>query len=150
MTDAPACPLNLGQPIPGKRVFHRGDPWHRDNPWSRPEHLQDMVNSIPRATNLSSAIRALHIMNQIIQMVNRGEPVVNNTRVPGEPDVKEKGNDYNPHYQPFDWVQEGREFTPQKLYNPDNQEQYVEIKTVTVAFFFNGNTDYRLNYYSRI
>jgi len=138
---APSCAISFGQPIPGARVFQRGDPW------SRPGALHDAINRIPRAHDLASAINALNIMNNIIMEINRGEPMVNNTYPDGKPSVILKGDDNNPHYQPIDWVLEGREYNVQHLKNPDNEDQSIEISTLRVVYFYNANTDYRLNYY---
>jgi hypothetical protein len=136
---AASCPISYGGVTPGKRVLH-GDPW------SRPGHLQDLVNKIPRAHDLPSAINALNIMNNIITMINRAEPVVNNTHVPGQPSVILKGETIGEQFGPADWVYEGREYLKQKLINPDNNDQYIEINCLKVVYFFNENTSYRLNY----
>lgn len=144
MTDAPSCPTSFGQPIPGKQVFRKGEPW------SRPGTLQDLIHSIPQAHDLRSAIHALNIINSVIQVINRGTPVVNNIHVPGEPDTKIKGEDLNPKYEPVDWVEERREYTDSKIYNPDDESQFIEIKVLKMVYFYNANTDYRLNYYSKV
>jgi hypothetical protein len=141
---APVCPTSFGQPVPGSRVFNRGAPW------SRPGILQDLINTIPPAHDLRSAIHALNIMNSIIQQINHGEPVVNNTHVPGEPDTKLKGEDHNPNYLPVDWVEERREYITNVLHNPDNDEDYIEVKTLKTVYFYNPNTDYRLTYFSKV
>jgi hypothetical protein len=140
MTDAPSCPIAYGQPIPGARVFQRGDPW------SRPGHLQDLVNKIPRAHDLASAIRALNIMNSIITMINRAEPVVNNIHPPGGGGVILKGEKFGQDYGPADWVLEGRDYITQKAINPADNDQHIEIKCLKTVYFYNQNTDYRLNY----
>jgi hypothetical protein len=127
---APSCPITQGSPDPGARV------------WAR---VQDLINSIPRATDLPSAIRALNIINNIITQINRGEPVVNNTVLLGT-NLTVKGEDNDPKYQRLDWIQEGRTYRTQKLFNPDDQLQYIEIKTLSSVTFFNGNTDYHLVY----
>jgi hypothetical protein len=139
---APSCPISYGQPIPGARVFHKGDPW------KRPGILQDLISQIPRATDLRSAIHALNMMNNIIQMVNRGAPQVNNIRIPREPDQIMKGEDLNPHYQPLDWQETGRDYEHSKVYNPEDKTQYIEVKTLKLVYFYNPNTNYRLTYYS--
>jgi hypothetical protein len=139
---APTCPISSGQPIPGKEVFHRGEPWRR------PRDIQDAIDQIPTAHDLRSAILALNRMNSIISMINRGEPMINNTRIPKEPDIKEKGEDHNPHYDPRDWVESGREYVQQEVVNPDDESQTIKIKTLKYVDFYNPNTDYRLTYYS--
>jgi len=139
---APSCPVSYGQPIPGARVFRRGEPWRR------PGDLQDLINSIPKATDLRSALIALNIMNSLIQRINRGEPVVNNIRPDQQPDIKEKGEDNNPNYQKADWILESREYETQKLRNPDDQEQYLEIKVLKRVHFYNVNTSYALTYFN--
>ena len=105
-----------------------------------------MVNRIPLAHDLPSAINALNIMNNIITMINRSEPTINNIYPPGGGGVILKGEDNNPHYQQIDWVLEGREYNIQKLRNPDNEDQYIELRVLKVVYFYNANTDYRLNY----
>lgn len=139
---APSCPTSFGQPIPGQRTFLRGDPW------SRPGVLKDMVNRIPRAHDLPSAINALNIMNNIMTMINRAEPQVNNIHPMGGGGVILKGENYEPDYwrNKQDWMQEGRDFKEQKLINPNNENQFIEIKTLKTVYFYNANTDYRLNY----
>jgi hypothetical protein len=140
---APSCPVAFGQPIPGARVLHRGDPW------SRPGMLQDLVNKIPRAHDLPSVIRALNIMNNIITMINRSEPVVNNIgQGQGGGGVILKGEEFGQKYGPADWVEEGREYVTQRAVNPDDPDQYIEIDCLKVVYFFNPNvSSYRLNYY---
>jgi hypothetical protein len=129
MVDAPSCPISFPQATPGAPVFHRGDPW------SRPGHLQDLVNSIPRAHDLPSVIRALNVMNNIITQITRGEPAVNNVtpaKPVNPPDVKLKGEDRKP--DPLgDWNAGMQNKTKQKCYNPDNPDQWIEISTVTAA-----------------
>lgn len=139
---APSCPVAFGQPVPGQRVFHRGDPW------SRPGLLKDLVNKIPRATDLPSAITALNIMNNIITMLNRSEPVVNNIgQDEGGGGVILKGDEIGQQYGPADWVYEGRDYILQKAINPDDNDQYIEIHCLKAVYFYNFNTNYRLNYY---
>jgi hypothetical protein len=104
------------------------------------------VNKIPRAHDLPSVIRALNIMNNIITMINRAEPVVNNIHPPGGGGVILKGETFGQDYGPADWVLEGRDYITQKAINPDDNDQYIEIKCLKVVYFFNPNTDYRLNY----
>lgn len=141
MTDAPSCPISYGQPVPGARVFLKGEPWTR---------VREKVSAIPLATDLKSALAALRAINSAIMAINRGAPAVNNTHVPGEPDVTIPGEDHNPNYPYIDWALEGREYVKQRLYNPDDETQYIEIKTLKTVYFFNENTDHRLTYYSNL
>jgi hypothetical protein len=144
MSDAPSCPTSFGQPVPGARVFLKGEPW------SRPGTLHDLVNKIPRAHDLPSAIHALNQIKNIITMINRGEPVVNNTRFPKEPDVSLKGEDFKPNYGPSDWTQGPKDFVKQKLINPDDDSQYIELDTVKEVGFYNANSDTGLQYSSKV
>src|SRR5262245_22878542 len=95
----------------------------------RPERLRDAVNKIPIAHDLPSAINALNIMSNIITMINRSEPQVNNLWPQGEGGggVIIKGQEFGEKYGPSDYVQEGREFIQQKAINPDDNDQYIEI-----------------------
>lgn len=142
MTTSPSCPISYGQPIPGKR------PWPGANPWAK--EIKDLIDQIPRATDLRSAILALNRMNNIVMMLNRGAPMVNNIKIPREPDVSLPGQDYRIKYDKLNWFEEHREYETQKLYNPDAKEQYIEIKTLKFVEFYNGNTTNRLNYYSKV
>jgi len=106
----------------------------------------DPLANVPRATDLRSALRALNEMAKIIRdILNRG-PQVNNIRQSNPPDRTEKGQDNNPHYAAADWIEEQRVYKTQKLRNPLDQNQFIEIKTLSEIVFFNQNTAYRLKY----
>lgn len=138
---APVCPISRSEPT---SLLVRGGA-----PASRPGKLHDQINSIPRAYDLLSAIRALNIINNIITQITRGEPQVNNVFPLGGGGGILKGDDNNPGYQPIDWILEGRQYRTQKLYNPDDEEQFVKIKVLASVTFYNANTDYRLIYESQ-
>lgn len=137
MSVAPACPVSYGQPIPGARVNLRGDPWSRN---------RDKIEQIPWAHDLRSVIIALNMMSHIITEILRTGPQVNNIRQPNPPDEIEKGQNNDPRYQNADWIQENRVYKTQKLINPDDTEQSIEIKVLSQVTFFNQNTTYRLQY----
>jgi len=139
---APVCPVSYSG-YPSIRALVRGGD---SSGAARPGTLHDQINSIPRAHDLLSAIRALNIMNNIITQITIGEPQINNVYPLGGGGVILKGDDNNPGYFPADWIQEERHYRSQKLYNPDDEEQFVEIKILTSVTFFNPNTDYRLIY----
>lgn len=126
---APVCPTSFGQ-IPYGRQW-----------------LRDTVQTIPRATDLSSAIRALNVINNIVMQLTRGEPQINNIHNPSAgPDVRLKGDDPNPHYEKADWLEEGRNYQKQKLINPDNQDQFIELKILMNVGFYNRNTGWGIFY----
>jgi hypothetical protein len=126
---ANACPTSFGQ-IPYGRNW-----------------LQDSVNSIPRAHDLPSAIRALNIMNNVIMALTRGEPQTNNINVSSSgPDITLKGDDPNPNYEDADWLEESRKYQKQKLINPDDKDQFIELNILTHVRFANVNTGSRIFY----
>lgn len=137
---APSCPVSFGQ-------FETGRVWAKGDPRARAGNLQDLIHSIPQAHDLPSVIRALNVMSHVITQIMRSGPAVNNVYPTGEPSVILKGEDFNPHYQDRDWIEEGRQYKQQYIVNPDDQNQYIEIKTLSMVSFFNENTSYRLNYY---
>jgi hypothetical protein len=139
MTDAPSCPISIGQI--GQASFRQ-----QLAAFPKPALIKDLVNKIPPAHDLPSVITAINHINNIVTLITRGEPQVNNTYVQGQPSVILKGDDFNPHYTKEDWVLEGREYVTQKLKNPDNEDQYIEIKTLKLVVFFNSNDSSRLNY----
>lgn len=137
---AASCPISNSQ-------FPYGRQWGSGDPRSHLGTLQDLINTIPRAHDLPSAIQAINIMNSIISRLTRGEPQVNNTYVPGTPSVILKGQDNNPHYGPADWMEESRHYRKQKLFNPDDPTQFIVINVLNSVMFYNPNTNYRLQYY---
>lgn len=134
-----SCPISIGQI--GQASFRQ-----QLAAYPKPALVKDLVNKIPPAHDLPSVITAINHINNIITTITHGEPQVNNTYVQGQPSVILKGDDHNPHYVQDDWVLEGREYNTQKLKNPDDEEQYIEIKTLKTVFFFNVNDSSRLNY----
>jgi hypothetical protein len=135
---APSCPISYSQIGSTFREQLAAYP--------KPGVIKDLVNKIPRAHDLPSVITALNAINNIVTLVTRSAPQVNNTFVQGSPSIVLKGEDFNPHYAREDWVQESREYATQKLKNPDDEEQFIEIKTVKVNIFFNTNDSSRLFY----
>lgn len=128
---APNCYISKSQQTPFPRGMQREE---------------DPLANIPRANDLRSALHALNQMAKIIADILHRGPQVNNIRQSNPPDEKEKGQDYNPHYSAADWVHEHRVYKTQKLRNPEDQQQYIEIKTLQEIWFFNQNTAYRLKY----
>jgi hypothetical protein len=139
MTDAPSCPVSFPQATPGAPVFRRGDPF------VRPGILHDLINSIPRAHDLPSVINALNIMNNVITHIARGSPAINNVYPQGGASVTLKGTDDKPP-GPQDWEYADRDYQGQKLYNPDNEKQYVQMKIITSVMWQNYNSDAALIY----
>jgi len=132
---APSCPISHGQPVPGSRQDPRGVPWQRD-----------LIGQIPWATDLRSAMRALNAMAHIITGILNTGPHVNNTHVPKEPDIVEKGQNNDPKYANKDWIQESRVYKKLALVNPDDENQSIEIHVLSEVTFYNQNTTYRLTY----
>jgi hypothetical protein len=97
--------------------------------------LAKQVAAIPRATDLKSAITALNMIENIVQQITYTQPVVNN--IGQEPD-------YSSLYPtgPFqlfeasNWHEKDRDYsTPQKVYNTDDLEQFVQMKTIGFVLF---------------
>lgn len=143
MTDiAPTCPISFGQ-------FQVGRQWGKQDPRSSVGDLQDLIHQIPQAHDLPSVIRALNVMSHVVTLITRGAPMVNNVYPTGEPSVILKGHNDKPDYwdSQRNWVEEGRNYKQQKIENPDDPSQFIEIKTLSMISFFNEITSYRLNYY---
>jgi hypothetical protein len=114
---------------------------------SQAQTLRDTVESIPHATDKASAVKALNIINNIVMRLIRNTPQVNNVYPKGKgANVLLKGDDYTIHYEKADWLEEVRHYRKQKLYNPDNSEQFIEIHTLSGVAFANYNTADRLTY----
>lgn len=114
----------------------------------RPGHLQDLVNKIPRAHDLASAMNALNIMTNIITMINRSEPVVNNIgQGQGGGGVILKGEEIGEKYGPSDYVLESREYIMQKAINPSDNDQYIEIHCLKAVYFHNVEVNEHVNYF---
>jgi hypothetical protein len=139
-TDAPSCPVSFPQATPGAPVFHRGDPR------SRAGQLHNLINSIPRAHDLRSVIHALNIMNNIITQITRGAPAVNNVHPQDGGSVILNGIDHKPDGTPQDWEYADREYEPQKLINPDDDTQFIQMKILTMVMWQNANSDANLIY----
>ena len=107
---------------------------------------QDLISQIPRATDLRSAIQALNMMARIIRGILKTGPQVNNTHLPREPDKVETGQNNDPKYKNADWIQEERVYRQQKLINPDDEGQFIDIKVLATVVFYNQNTDFQLIY----
>ncbi len=139
---APSCPVSYGQ-------FQTGRQWAKGDPRARAGNLHDLIHSIPQAHDLPSVLRALSIMSQVITRITRGEPMVNNVYPTGEPSVILKGHDDKPDYwdNARNWVEEGRQYKESEIVNPDDKNQVIKIKTLSMVSFYNENTNYRLNYY---
>lgn len=132
---SPKCLISVGQPIPGTRLQARGEPWTRDP-----------IDQIPRATDLRSAIAALNMMARIISGILRAGPQVNNIKQDSPPDEVEKGQNNDPRFGPKDWIQESRVYRTEKLVNPADEQQAIEIKTLSEVIFYNANTAFRMKY----
>ena len=127
------CPISSSQPAPGKEPPLQA--------------YQNKIAQIPWATDLRSAIHALNQMAAIIRDILRTGPHVNNIYQPRQPNQTEQGQDYNPHYINADWIQESRNYKTEKLINPDDPAQFIEIPVLTDVTFVNQNTSFRLDYH---
>ena len=137
---APSCPISVGQI--GQASFRK-----QLAAFPKPALVKDLVNKIPPAYDLPSVITAINHINNIVTIITRGEPQVNNTHVPGLPSVILKGDDHDPGYvKGENWVLEGRDYEEQKLVNPDDEDQFIKIKILKQVTFFNANDSSRLNY----
>lgn len=109
MTTAPTCPTGFNQLRgTGPNLFG----------------LAQQIAAIPRATDLKSAITALNLMETIIQQITNFPPLINNIGV-------------QPEYPPdssfnitSDWGEHSRDMAQSVIRNPEDLEQYVELKTV--------------------
>ena len=132
------CPISFGQ--------SKGEQ-------NRLQHVRSMINSVPRATDLQSAIIALNMISNILHNLLRVPPVVNNVHLPDmapasqQPGNVLNGTDYNPHYTKANWIEETRVYKPQKLYNYDDQSQFIDIKILSRVIFTNLNTNFNFDYH---
>jgi hypothetical protein len=125
---APACPVSYGQMQTGRQWF------------------ADLVNSIPRAHDLNSAIRALNIINNVVTQITHGAPQVNNVYPSGNGGVTiVPGSNVSP-YPASDWVEQGREYKMVRLENPDNPQQFIPLKVITLVTFVSEATGHQLIY----
>jgi hypothetical protein len=138
---APSCPISYSE-YPSARIHTSG----RD-PRTPIARLQDQINRIPRATDLPSAIHSLNLMNNIILQLTRGEPQVNNVYPLGGGGLILKGDEIGQKYDPKDWVLEERSYQPQKLVNPDDNDQVIKMNVLKEVLFkylpANANLMYR-------
>jgi hypothetical protein len=134
--NAPACPTSFGQ-LPYGRQWQALVLDH---------HTNDLINTIPRAYDLPSAIRALNIINNVVMQITNNAPQINNTYPPGLPSIRLKGDDPNPHWEKADWIEESRVYQTQKLINPDDKDQSIELKILQHVGFYNINIDFRIFY----
>jgi hypothetical protein len=128
MSTAPVCPISRSEPFPG--------------------HIVKEIQQLTHAHDLASAIRLLNQLLLIISHLTRGAPHFNNTVTKPLPDIVIPGKDPNPHYGPANWIEEDRVYDTRQLVNPDNQDQIIELKTLSKVTFFNPNTEFRLDYRS--
>jgi hypothetical protein len=140
MTDAPSCPISIGQI--GQASFRA-----QLAAYPKPAQIKNLVNQIPRAHDLPTVITAINRINNIVTIITRGEPQVNNTYVQGKPSVILKGQDFNPRYQQADWVLEGRQYEQRKIKNPEDEDQFIEIRILKTVNFTNINESSSLTYY---
>jgi hypothetical protein len=134
--NAPACPTSSSQ-LPYGRQWQALVLDH---------HTNDLIHSIPRATDLPSAIRALNIINNVVMQITHNAPQINNTYVEGMPSVRLKGDDPDPHFQKADWIEESRVYQTQKLINHDDPDQFIELKILQHVGFGNINTGFKIFY----
>jgi hypothetical protein len=139
MVQAPICPTSRSELKP------------------LPRTVVDAIRQIPRATDLRSAIIALNRISNVLNILTRAAPQINNIVNPRQPSSSQPsppqpengnqpGTDYNPGYIPANWIEETRNYTTRRLINPDDTSQHIDIKVLTEVVFRNLNTDYRLYY----
>jgi hypothetical protein len=124
---APSCPISRSQPT------------------QMPRNLPDIA-AIPPVRDLRSVITAINAMNNIVQHLTRGAPQINNIRfapIPGQPDPVP---DPPPQYERTTWVEVDRDYADNKVVNPDDSEQYVEIKTLSYIKWRDETTGHWLVY----
>jgi hypothetical protein len=127
--NAPYCPVSYSSVSETGRVAQ----------YAKLSKLKDKINSIPRAHDLPSVINALNIISSVITEITHNAPMINNVHPTGLPSVILKGDDFNPHYEPADWFETGRVYDHQELVNPDNNDQFIPISTLSQVSYQNPN-----------
>jgi hypothetical protein len=148
MTTAPYCPTSYSQVQIGRVLRHSGlaNGKITQDPRSRVPTVQERIAALPRATDLISAIHIFNQVTNIVMQLTLGAPQVNNTYIPSVKNKTLEGEDNNPNYGELDWIEEQRVYTPQQLVNPDDPEQFIEIKVLSKVIFRNPNEDASLIY----
>jgi hypothetical protein len=129
MSNAPNCPISHDQP--------KGLP--------RQPYAIDVAAIPPAAHDLKSVITAINAMNNVVQHITRGTPQVNNTYLPSV-----KSPDEQPpeklDYVSQTWREVRREWSSGRVVNPDDDSQYVEIKTISNIKWLEDVTEHQLVY----
>ena len=141
MTTAPACHVSYDE------FRSQWGPYTKTDPRSRVQTLKDLIDSIPRAHDLQSVIKALNIINNIIMHLTRGTPAINNVYEQGRgANIILKGDDNDPGFINADWIEETRVYKKQKMINPDDPSMFIEINVLNFVAFRNDNTAARFTY----
>ena len=110
---APVCPVSRSQPTQAV-----------------PQPNAPGVNHIPPAHNLRTVITAINTMNNVIQNITRGAPQINNVHPAGAAGIPAPKPPPPPQYARLTWREINRGYTERKVVNPDDQTQFVKIRTL--------------------
>jgi hypothetical protein len=131
MSNAPYCPISYSEPGPTRRAGQPG---------------QTVIPTIPPAHDLRSVITAINQMNTVVQHITRMPTQINNVYPPTEEGVPAPTLPPTPQYAQMSWQEGGRNYNSQKVVNPDDKSQKVEIKTISSIGWFDSATGHTLRY----
>ena len=127
---APSCPVSYSQM---KGTTHRSKP------------ALDIA-TIPPARDLPSVITAINAINNVVQHLTRGQPQINNIRFPAIQAEPDPVMPPAPQYARYTWYETNRSYTDGKVVNPDDESQYVKVKTIATISWDENVTGNRLRY----
>lgn len=133
-TIAPSCPINHSQPTSRPRQPPPAD-----------------VTHIPKANDLRSAINSLNLLGQALRNITRTPPQINNvypTTVIGVPDPTGQGA--TPVYRQVSWQETSRNYSTQKVINPDDKDEVIEIKIISDIAWTDSTSGHSIRYQGQV
>lgn len=133
MTNAPYCPINRSEPTQAIRKL---------------QGAQTVIPTIPPAHDLRSVITAINQMNNVFLHITRMPTQINNVHPTNEAGIPAPTPPKQPvpGYANMSWQEGGRNYTKQKVVNPEDKTQFVEIDTISSIGWYDTATGHTLRY----
>lgn len=132
MSNAPYCPTSYSQPTTDRRRLQQ--PGQTDIP------------TIPPAHDLRSVITAINQMNNVFQHITRMPTQINNVYPPTIAGIPAPPKGPTPTYARLTWQEGGRNYNKQKVVNPEDKTQFIEINTISSVGWYETATGHTLRY----
>jgi hypothetical protein len=93
--------------------------------------LPKNLPAIPPATDLKSALNAINVMRQIIQIITNQQPII----------INQGQSNNSSKFKTASWRESSRKTEKIKVYNPQDKSQWVEIERINELTMEDNNSN---------